>query len=77
LFDVGFFLGKMDVGLDVAGRGGELGVGGNLLFGPLALAKDTLGGLLIVPKSRVGNARFEGLQAFVVLRRVKDSSERA
>jgi hypothetical protein len=33
-------------------------------------------GFLIVPEIGVGDARFEGLQALAVLRRVKDSSER-
>jgi hypothetical protein len=35
-----------------------------------------LSGFLIIPEVGAGYARFEGLQAFAVLRRVKDSSGR-
>jgi hypothetical protein len=66
----------MDVRFDVAGDGRELLVGGNLFFGALALAENALRGFLIVPEIRVGDARFEGFQAFAVLRGVKDSSAR-
>jgi hypothetical protein len=67
----------MDVRLDIAGDGGELLVGGNLFFGALAFAENTLCGFLIVPEIGVGDTRFESLQALAILRRVKDSSERA
>jgi hypothetical protein len=66
----------MDVRLDIAGDAGELLFGGNLLFGALPFTENTLRGFLIVPEIRVGDARFESLQAFAILRRVKDSSER-
>jgi len=77
LLDVGFFLGKMDVRLNVAGEGGEFRVRGNLFFGALALAEYALRGFLIVPKIGFGDARFESFQALAVLRCVKDSSARA
>jgi len=77
LLDVGFFLGEVDVCLDVVGDGRELFVSGNLFFGALALAKNALCGFLIVPKTWASDALFEGFQAFAVLRRVKDSSARA
>ena len=76
MLDVGLFLGKMDVRLNVSGDGGEFFVGGDLLFGALAVAENTLCGFLVVPKSGIGDARFERFQAFTVLRGVKDSSER-
>jgi hypothetical protein len=47
-----------------------------LLFGALAVAKNALCGFLIVPEIGVGDARFERLQTFTVLRGVKDNSER-
>ena len=76
LLDVGFFLGEMDVGLDVARRRGEFFVGANLFFGAFAIAENTLCGFLIVPESGVGDAGFKRFQAFAVQRSVKDSSER-
>src|SRR5207245_3545247 len=76
LLDVGLFLSEMDVGLDVAGDGGELLVGGNLFFGALAFAENALCGFLVVPEIGGGDTRFEDFQAFAVLRRVKDSSAR-
>jgi len=76
LLNVSFFLGEMDVCLDIAGDGRELLVGGNLFFGALALAENALRGFLIVPKTGVSDALFESLQALAVLRRVKDSSVR-
>ncbi len=77
LLDVAFFLGEMDVRFDVAGDGGELLVGGNLLFSVFTLAENALRGFLIVPKIRIGDALFESLQALAILRGVKDSSARA
>jgi hypothetical protein len=77
LLDVSLFLNEMDVRLGVAGDGRELLVSGNLFFGALPVAEDALCSFLIVPKSGVGNARFERFQALAVLRRVKDSSARA
>jgi len=76
LFDVGLFLREMDVRLDVAGNGGELLVGGDLFFGALAFAQNTLCGFLIVPEIGGGDARFESFQALAVLRGVKDNSAR-
>jgi len=67
----------MDVGVEIAGKRCELFVGGDLIFGTLAIAQDGLGGFLIVPEIGRGNARFEGLQAFAMGRGVKDNSERA
>jgi len=77
LLDVGFFLGEMDVRLNVAGEGGEFRVRGNLFFGALALAEYALRRFLIVPEIGVSDAFFENFQALAVLRRVKDSSARA
>jgi len=77
LLDVGFLLGEIDVGFDIAGGGGEFFVGGNLFFGALAIAENSLSGFLVAPKIGVGGAGFEGFQALAVLRRVKDSSARA
>ena len=76
LFDVGFLLGKVDVGLDIAGAGCEFIVGGNLFFGTFAIAENTLSRFLIAPEIGVGSAGFEGFQALTVLRGVKDSSAR-
>ncbi len=76
LLDVGFFLGEMDIGFDVAGEGGELFVRGNLFFGALAVAENALCGFLIAPEIWVGGAGLEGFQALAVLRGVKDSSAR-
>ena len=77
LFDVGLFLGEMDVRLNVAGDGRELRVGGDLLLSALALAEYALRRFLIVPEIGVSDAFFENFQALAVLRRVKDSSARA
>jgi hypothetical protein len=76
LLDIGFFLGEMDVGLDITRNRRELFVGSNLFFGALPLAENALRSFLIVPETRVGDARFESFQAFAVLRGVKDSSAR-
>jgi len=77
LIDVGFLLGEIDVGFDVAGNGREFFVGGNLFFGTLAIAKNTLSRFLIAPEIGVGGTGFEGFQALAVLGSVKDSSARA
>jgi len=66
----------VNVGFNVAGNRSEFLVGGNLFFGALTVAKNTLGSFLIVPEIGVGNASFEGFQALAVLRRVKDNSAR-
>jgi hypothetical protein len=76
LFDVGFFLCEMDIGFDITGNGGEFFIGGNLVFGALAVAENALGGFLIVPEMGVGCADFESFQTLAVLRRVKDNSGR-
>jgi hypothetical protein len=67
----------MDIRLYVASNRCELFVRGNLLFGALPLAENALRRFLIVPEIGVGDARFEGFQPLVILRRVKDSSARA
>jgi hypothetical protein len=66
----------MDIRFNVAGERGEFFVRGNLLFGALAVAENTLCGFLIVPEIGIGYARFECFQALAVLRGVKDNSER-
>ena len=58
MLDVGFFLGEMDIGFDVAGEGGELFVRSNLFFGALAVAENALCGFLVAPEIGVGCARF-------------------
>jgi hypothetical protein len=63
-----------DVGLDIAGQRGELGVGGNLIFAALAVAENGLRGFLVVPEVGLGDARFQGFQALAVLRGVKENS---
>ena len=75
LFGIGFFLRKVDVGIQIAGKRSEFFVGANLLLGALAIAQDGLRGFLIVPEIRLGNAGFEGLQALAMWSGVKDSSE--
>ena len=77
MLDVGLFLREMNVGFDVTGEGRELFVRGNLFFSALTLPENALCGFLIVPERGIGDARFKRLQAFVVLRSVKDSSARA
>jgi hypothetical protein len=76
LLRVGLFQREIDVRLDIAGGGCELFVRGNLFFGALAVAQNGLRGFLIAPEIGIGDARFEGFQAFAVLRGVKDSSGR-
>jgi hypothetical protein len=77
LIGVGFFLREIDVGLDVFGNRGELVVGADLVFGAFAVAENGLGAFLIVPKTGIGDAGFERLQALAMLGGVKDSSARA
>jgi hypothetical protein len=74
LLGVGFFLGEMDVGVEVAGKRGEPVVGGNLIFGALAVAQNGLRGFLIAPEIGLCDAGFEGFQALAMWRDVKDSS---
>jgi hypothetical protein len=76
LLRVGFFLRKMNIGLDVAVDGGELFIGGNLLFRAFPVAENALRGFLVVPEIGIRDARFEGFQALAILGRVKDSSAR-
>jgi len=76
LFDVGFFLSKVDVSFDVTGDGREFFVSGNLVLGALAVTENALGSFLIVPEIGVGCADFESFQTLAVLRRVKDNSGR-
>jgi hypothetical protein len=45
-----------------------------LFFGAFAIAQDGLRFFLVVPEVGLGYAGFESLQAFAVLRRVKDNS---
>jgi hypothetical protein len=61
LLRVGFFFRKMDVGLNVAGKRREPLICANLLFGALAVAKNSLSRLLIAPEIGVGGACFEAL----------------
>jgi len=75
LLGVGFFLGQIDVGIEIAGKRGQLFVGGNLILGALAIAQDGLRSLLIVPEVGLRDARFQRFQAFAMGSGVKDSSE--
>lgn len=77
LLRVGFFLREMDIRFDVPGNGRKLLIRSNLLLGALPVAEDALRCFLVVPEIRIGNARFQRLQALAVLWRVKDSSARA
>jgi hypothetical protein len=75
LLGVGFFLGEVDVGIEIAGERGQLVVGGDLIFGAFAIAQDGLCRFLIVPEVGLGDARFQRFQAFAMGSGVKDSSE--
>jgi hypothetical protein len=59
LLGVSFFLGEIDVGVDVAADAGEFFVGGDLVFGAFAVAEDGLGFFLVVPEIGIGGASFE------------------
>jgi hypothetical protein len=52
---------QVDVRVEVAGKRGQLFVGGNLFFGAFAIAQDGLRGVLIVPELGRCDAGFEGL----------------
>jgi hypothetical protein len=67
----------MNIGFEIAGEGSKFLVGGNLIFGALAIAEDALRRFLIVPEIGIGGASLEGFQALTILWRVKDSSARA
>jgi hypothetical protein len=75
LLGVRLFRRETDVGFDVACQVGEFFVGVDLVFGALAVAKDSLCSVLIIPEVGIGYAGFEGLQTFAVLRSVKENSE--
>jgi hypothetical protein len=75
LLGVGFFLGEVDVGVEIAGERREFFVGGNLFFGAFAVAQDGLGSFLVAPEIGLTDARFEGFQAFAMRSGVKDNSE--
>jgi len=77
LFGVGLFAGESDVSLDVPRDRSKLFFGGNLFFGALAVTQNRLRLFLVVPEVGLGDAGFEGFQAFAVLRSVKESSGRA
>jgi hypothetical protein len=61
LLGVRFFLRQVDVRLDVDGKRTEFFVGGDLLFGALAVAQHGLRFVLIAPKIGIGSAPFETL----------------
>jgi hypothetical protein len=77
LFGIGLFLRQMDVSFEIAGQGGKLFFRSNLLFGAFALAQNALRSFLIAPEIGIGDAGFEGFQAFAVCFGVKDNSGRA
>jgi hypothetical protein len=77
LLSVGFFPREADVCIDVARDGRQLLVRANLFLGAFAVTKNDLCFFLVVPEIGLRNASFERLQAFAVLRRVKESSGRA
>jgi hypothetical protein len=77
LLRIGFFLGEVDVRLDVAGERRQFVVRANLLFRAFPVAENTLRCFLVVPEIGFGDARFESSQALAVLWRVKDNSARA
>jgi hypothetical protein len=65
----------VDVRFEIAGKRGEFVVGCDLVFRAFAVAQDGLRGFLIIPEIGLGDAGFEGFQAFAMGRGVKDSSE--
>jgi hypothetical protein len=74
LLGVGFFLGEIDVGINITRKRSELGIGADLILGALAVPKNSLRRFLIAPEIRLGDARFQGLQALAMLRGVKENS---
>jgi hypothetical protein len=74
LLGVRFFARQADVGVDVSCVSREFCVGADLLLGTPAVAQDGLRSFLIVPKVRLGDARFQRFQALAMLRGVKESS---
>jgi len=67
----------MNIGFDIANERSKFFVGGNLIFGALAIAEDALRRFLIAPEIGIGYASLQGFQALAILWRVKDSSARA
>jgi hypothetical protein len=59
LLGVGFFFCEANVGLDVAGDGSQLIVGGNLFFRAFAVAKNRLRFFLLVPEVGLSDAGFK------------------
>jgi hypothetical protein len=65
---------EMYVGVEVAGKRGELFVCGDLVLRAFAVAQHGLRGFLIVPEIGLSDAGFERVQAFAMRSSVKDSS---
>ena len=74
MLGVGFFLGEVDVGIEIAGERSEFLVSGDLFFGALAVAQDGLRRFLIGPEVGLCDAGFERFQAFTMRSGVKDNS---
>jgi len=66
----------MEVRLHVRDGAGELFVSGDVGFGVLALLKNGLGFLLILPERGIVNFGFERFQEFAAGGNVKDNSAR-
>ena len=73
---VGFFLGEVEIRLDVRDGARELFFGRDVGFCVLALLKDRLRFLLVLPERRVVDFRFERFQEFAAGGNVKDNSAR-
>jgi hypothetical protein len=58
LLAIALFLGEVNVGLDVAGKRGELFLGADARLGGLALLQDALGFFLVLPKIGLGAGGF-------------------